>query len=73
MEKMYQILKEEKPNQREQIRIRADTLNRYFPKGFTPRQKVELIEALVKEWHENQIIRKPKSHSMKSQAFLQKG
>lgn len=52
MDKMYDILGEEKANQREQIKIRADVLAQYFPEDFTPRQKVELIEKLVKEWHE---------------------
>ena len=32
------------------------TLLDYFPKDFTPRQKVELIESLVKEWHEKQMV-----------------
>ncbi len=56
MDEMYSILEQEKPNQREQIKIRADTLENYFPKDFTPRQKVELIETLVKEWHEKQMV-----------------
>lgn len=56
MDEMYSILEQEKPNQREQIKIRADTLTDYFPKDFTPRQKVELIENLVKEWHEKQMV-----------------
>lgn len=55
MDDIYSALEEEKPNQREQIKIRADTLDDYFPDGFTPKQKVELIERLVKEWHEKQI------------------
>lgn len=37
-----------KPNQREQIKICASTLEEYFPDDFTPKQKVELIERLVK-------------------------
>lgn len=56
MDEMYSILEQEKPNQREQIKIRADTLANYFPDDFTPRQKVELIETLVKEWHEKQMV-----------------
>ncbi len=56
MDEMYRILEQEKPNQREQIKIRADTLAEYFPKDYTLRQKVELIEALVKEWHEKQKV-----------------
>ncbi len=56
MDEMYSILEQEKPNQREQIKIHADTLADYFPKDFTPRQKVELIEILVKEWYEKQMM-----------------
>ena len=51
IDEMYSIMDQKKPNQREQIKIRADTLADYFPEDFTPRQKVELIESLVKEWH----------------------
>ena len=54
MDKMYDILGEEKANQREQIKIRADSLSQYFPTDFTPKQKVELIEKLVRDWHEKQ-------------------
>lgn len=55
MDAMYEILEEEKPNQRERVKIRADKLAQYFPLDFTPKQKVELIEKLVKEWHENRM------------------
>ncbi len=54
MDAMYVILEEEKPNQREQIKIRADKLSQYFPSDYTPKQKVELIQKLVKEWYESQ-------------------
>lgn len=56
MDMMYEVLGEEKPNQREQIKINADSLSKYFPADFTPKQKVELIEQLVKDWHEQQAI-----------------
>lgn len=55
MDAIYSILEEKKPNQREQIKNRASTLEEYFPDDFAPKQKVELIERLVKEWHEKQI------------------
>lgn len=55
MDAIYLVLEEEKPNQREQIRIRSDRLNPYFPENFTDRQKIELIETLVKEWHREQV------------------
>lgn len=57
MDEICQILEQEKPNQREQIKIRANMLDRYFPKGYTPQQKVELIEKLVKEWYERQVAK----------------
>ena len=56
MDMMYEVLGEEKPNQREQIKINADSLSKYFPPDFTPKQKVELIEQLVKDSHEQQAI-----------------
>lgn len=61
MDAIYLVLEEEKPNQREQIKIRADTLDDYFPDGFTPKQKVELIERLVKEWHDKQVTMKERN------------
>ena len=54
MDMLYEILGEEKPNQREKLKIYADSLEGYFPSDFTPKQKVELIEKLVKEWSLNQ-------------------
>ena len=55
MDEIYRILSEEKANQKEQIRIKADRLNDYFPNGFSQNQKIELIENLLKEWHEKNI------------------
>lgn len=57
MDGMFLILEQEKPNQREQIKIRADKLDAYFPEGYTPKQKTDLIEQLLKEWHEEQITK----------------
>ncbi|SCP99697.1 ParB/RepB/Spo0J family partition protein [Anaerobium acetethylicum] len=54
MDAIYEILDEEKPNQKLQIKIKAETLEPYFPCDFTERQKVELIKDLVKEWHSRQ-------------------
>lgn len=58
MDEMYDILGEEKPNQREQIKIQSEKLNKYFPTDFTEHQKVELIEKLVKDWHAAQSLKK---------------
>lgn len=58
MDEMYNIVGEEKPNQREQIKIQSEKLNKYFPADFTEHQKVELIEKLVKDWHAAQSLKK---------------
>ena len=58
MDRMFLILEQEKPNQREQIKLRADTLAKYFPEDYTPKQKTDLIERLVKEWYEKQELEK---------------
>lgn len=61
MDGMFLILEQEKPNQREQIKLRADTLAKYFPEDYTPKQKTDLIERLVKEWYEKQEHEKTQS------------
>lgn len=58
MDEMYNVVGEEKPNQREQIKIQSEKLNKYFPADFTEHQKVELIEKLVKDWHTAQSLKK---------------
>lgn len=52
MELMFQILEQEKPNQREMIKIPAKILQKYIPKEYTTKEKVDLIERLVMEWYE---------------------
>ena len=38
---------EEKPNQKEQIRLRRDEFSRYFPSGYSPKQiKADIIAGL---------------------------
>ena len=55
MDAMYDVLGEEKPNQKVQIKIQAERLDQYFPSNYTDRQKVELIEKLVKSWYDQRI------------------
>ena len=65
MDMLYEIIGEEKPNQREKLKLYADTLEEYFPSDFTPKQKVELIQTLVKEWHMGQIQKESKLNEKK--------
>ena len=61
MDAICMVLEEEKPNQREQIKLRADALAKYFPEDYTPKQKTDLIEQLLKEWYEKQEYSKQES------------
>lgn len=47
---MERVMNEEKPNQREQIRLSSERVDRFFPKGFTPKQKEDTIIKLLSEW-----------------------
>ena len=58
MDVMFSILEQEKPNQREQIKLRADSVAKYFPENYTPKQKSDLIEQLLKEWYKKQEHKK---------------
>lgn len=53
LDMIYSILEEVKPNQREMIKISASMVNHYFSKNYTERQKIELIEKLLKDWANN--------------------
>ena len=50
MDKIYEILQETKPNQKEQIKIPLELVGKYFPADCTPAQQLELIEKLLKNW-----------------------
>lgn len=50
MDKIYEILQETKPNQKEQIKIPLERIGKYFPADYTPAQQMELIEKLLKSW-----------------------
>ncbi len=54
MDMIYMILDELKPNQREQIKIRADIFDGLIPNDYTPKQKTDLIISLVTEWAKKQ-------------------
>ena len=49
MDKIYKILQETKPNQKEQIRIKTESLRKYFPRNYSAQQMereiIKLLEA----------------------------
>ena len=47
---IFSIMTEEKPNQKEQIKLKTDTLRRFFPKGYSPQQMEQTIMKLLTDW-----------------------
>ena len=48
-EVIYAIISEEKPNQKEQLRIKTESLKRYFPSHYSTQQMEEAILKLLEE------------------------
>lgn len=48
-EVIYAVMTEEKPNQKEQVRIQTDKLKPYFPRGYTASQMESAIFKLLEE------------------------
>ena len=53
-EVIYAIMSEEKPNQREKIKLSAERVREYFPKNYTTQQMEETIFKLLEQWHRQQ-------------------
>lgn len=48
-EVIYAVLTEEKPNQKEQVRIKTESLRKYFPSGYSAEQMERAIMKLLEE------------------------
>lgn len=48
-EVIFAILTEEKPNQKEQVRLKTERLQRYFPKSYMPQQMEQAIVKMLEE------------------------
>lgn len=55
MDKIYEILQEIKPNQKEQIKLPLERIGKYFPTAYTPKQQVDLIKKLLKNWAKQNV------------------
>ena len=49
-EKIYSIIEEEKPNQKENEKFTYDKVRKYFPKGYTVEQMRNVIEELLQKY-----------------------
>lgn len=50
MDTIFNIMTEQKPNQKEQIKFKVENLKDYFPKGYTSKQMEDVIEKLLKQY-----------------------
>lgn len=49
-DKIEEILREEKPNQKEQIKFKVENLRNYFPKGYGVEQMQKVMQKLLEEY-----------------------
>lgn len=50
-DKIEEILSQEKPNQKEQVKFTVDKIRSYFPKGYTIDQMQKIMQKLLEEYH----------------------
>lgn len=49
--KIEEILSEEKPNQKEQIKFKVESVKNYFPSGYSIEQMQNVMQKLLEEYH----------------------
>ena len=50
MDTIFNIMTEQKPNQKEQIKFKIENIKSYFPKGYSIKQMENIIESLLKQY-----------------------
>lgn len=50
MDTIFAIMTEEKPNQKEQIKLKTENIKEFFPKSYTAKQMEDTIMKLLAEW-----------------------
>lgn len=50
MDAIFEIMTEEKGNQKEQVKLKVDNIKKFFPKSYTSRQMEDVIIKLLAEW-----------------------
>ena len=53
MDTIFDIMTEEKPNQRENIKLPVDSLQKYFPREVTAQEMIETIQSLLEKYQRN--------------------
>ena len=47
---IFKIIAEDKPNQKEQIKLKADNIRQFFPRNYSARQMEQVIMKLLSDW-----------------------
>lgn len=50
MDTIFEIMTEEKPNQKEKLKLKKEEVIRFFPKGYSTKQMEQVIFKLLEEW-----------------------
>ena len=53
MDTIFDIMTEEKPNQRENIKLPVDSLQKYFPREVSAQEMIETIQKLLEKYQRN--------------------
>ena len=56
-DKISEIIEEEKPNQKEQIKFKVESVKDYFPKGYSSNQMKTVIEKLLADYKKKWLYR----------------
>ena len=51
MDTIFNIMTEQKPNQKEQIKFTVDKVRNYFPKGYSVEKMQQIMQKLLEEYH----------------------
>ena len=49
MERLQEIMNEDKPNQKEHLSLPMERISKYIPKGYTPKRAQEYVESVLKQ------------------------
>ena len=50
MDRIFEIMTEEKANEKEQIKLKTERIKDYFPKGYSLKQMEQTILRLLEQW-----------------------
>lgn len=50
MDTIFEMMTEEKPNQKEQVKLKKENIIKYFPKGYSTKQMEQVILKLLADW-----------------------